>query len=121
MKGTYLGEFEEIVMLAIAALQQEAYGLAIKKELEEQTGRSISISAVHAACNRLETKGFLSADFGEKSEKRGGKRKKIYTVSMKGQTALNEAYELRQRMWKRIPGQAFEFAFPHINNRKSLT
>ena len=76
MKGTYLGEFEEIVMLSIAALQQDAYGLAIKKELEEQTGRKISISAVHAACNRLETKGFLSSNFGEKSEMRGGKRKK---------------------------------------------
>ena len=51
MKGTHLGEFEEIVLLVIAALQQEAYGLAIKKELEEQTERKITISAVHAACN----------------------------------------------------------------------
>ena len=111
MKGTYLGEFEEIVMLSIAALQQDAYGLAIKKELEEQTGRKISISAVHAACNRLETKGFLSSDFGEKSEKRGGKRKKIYSVSMKGQMALSDAYELRQKMWERIPKSAFQFSF----------
>lgn len=109
MKGTYLGEFEEIVMLAVAALQKEAYGLAIKKELEEQTGRKVTISAVHAACNRLEDKGFLEAEFGEKSLKRGGKRKKIYSVSLKGQTALTNAYELRQRMWQRIPGGAFQF------------
>ena len=111
MKGTYLGEFEEIVMLAVAALQQDAYGLAIKKELEEQTGRKISISAVHASCNRLEGKGFLSSEFGEKSESRGGKRKKIYAVSLKGQGALSDALELRQRMWDRIPKGAFEFVW----------
>ncbi|MEL7119278.1 MAG: helix-turn-helix transcriptional regulator [Bacteroidota bacterium] len=105
MKGTHLGEFEEIVMLVIAALQQDAYGLAIKKELEEQTQRKVTISAVHAACNRLEDKGFLSSSFGEKSEKRGGKRKKIYKVSIKGQEALQLANEIRQRLWSRInPG-----------------
>lgn len=111
MKGTYLGEFEEIVMLTIAALGEEAYGLAIKKELEEQTERKISISAVHAACNRLEKKEFLIAYFGDKSQKRGGKRKKIYKVSLKGQQAINTAHELRQRLWKRIPGTNFQIDF----------
>lgn len=109
MKGTHLGEFEEIVMLAVAALQKEAYGLAIKKELEDQTNRKITISSVHAACNRLEDKGFLSSDFGEKSEKRGGKRKKIYSVSLKGQAALQEAFEVRQRLWARIAPGTFQF------------
>lgn len=111
MKGTYLGEFEEIVMLTIAALQEEAYGLAIKNELEEQTKRKINISAVHAACNRLESKGFLTAYFGEKSQKRGGKRKKIYELSVKGQLAITAARELRQRLWKRIPGTDFQIDF----------
>ena len=108
MKGTHLGEFEEIVMLVIAALQQDAYGLSIKKELEEQTQRKVTISAVHAACNRLEDKGLLSSEFGEKSEKRGGKRKKIYKVSLKGQQALQTAYELRQRLWSRIAPGTFQ-------------
>ncbi len=108
MKGTHLGEFEEIVMLTIAALQREAYGLAIKKELEEQTGRKVTISAVHTACNRLEIKGLLSAEFGEKSDKRGGKRKKIYSLSLKGQQALLDAQELRQRLWVRIPPGSFQ-------------
>ena len=102
MKGTHLGEFEEIVMLVIAAMKQDAYGLAIKKELEEQTQRSVAISAVHAACNRLQDKGLLSSEFGEKSQRRGGKRKKIYKVTVKGQRALTAAYELRQRLWARI-------------------
>lgn len=108
MKGTHLGEFEELVMLAIAALQEEAYGLGIKKELEEQTNRSVAISAVHTACNRLEIKGLLTADFGDKSETRGGKRKKIYTVSLKGQQALNDARQLRERLWLRIPPGTFQ-------------
>jgi DNA-binding PadR family transcriptional regulator len=108
MKGTHLGEFEEIVMLTVAALQGEAYGLAIKKELEEETKRKVTISAVHAACNRLEDKGFLNSDFGEKSDQRGGKRKKLYTVSLKGQKALLEAQTLRMRLWNRIPRTSFE-------------
>lgn len=108
MKGTHLGEFEEIVMLTVAALQEEAYGLAIKKELEEQTNRKVTISAVHTACNRLENKGFLSAHFGEKSDKRGGKRKKIYSVSLKGQQALYDARLLRQQLWLRIPPGSFQ-------------
>lgn len=112
MKGTYLGEFEEIVMLTIAALQEEAYGLAIKRELEEQSNRMVAISAVHASCNRLEDKGFLTSHFGEKSRKRGGKRKKIYKVSLKGQKALQYAYELRQRLWSRIPDSAFQIQMP---------
>ncbi len=108
MKGTYLGEFEEIVMLSIAALQEDAYGLAIKKELELQTERRVALSAVHAACNRLETKGFLTSDMGEKTNKRGGKRKKIYRVSLKGQRALLAAHSLRQKLWQRIPNTMFK-------------
>lgn len=110
-KGNHLGEFEELVMLTVAALQDEAYGLAIKNELEEQSKRHITISAVHTACNRLEDKGLLTAHFGEKSEQRGGKRKKIYTVSLKGQHALYEAQELRMRLWKRIPKTSFQIDF----------
>ena len=54
MKGTHLGEFEELILLAVAALQEDAYGLAIKREIEEQAKRKVTISAVHAAANRLE-------------------------------------------------------------------
>ena len=110
MKGTYLGEFEEIVMLTIACLFDQAYGLAIKKEMEKQTGRKIRIGAVHAACNRLQDKGFLSADWSDASQIRGGKRKKCYLVTLQGQKALKEAYELRNRLWKNIPKTAFEIS-----------
>ena len=108
MKGTHLGEFEEIVLLAVAGLGEEAYGLAIKTELVEQAKRNVSLSAIHAACNRLQDKGFLEASFGQPSEKRGGKRKKIYRVSLAGERALREARELRERMWQRIAPGSFQ-------------
>ena len=108
MKGTYLGEFEEIVLLTIAVLFNEAYGVAIKREMEQQTGRKISIGAVHAACNRLEDKGFLSVHWTEATQKRGGKRKKCYTVSLQGQKALRTVREQRNRLWDQIPGAAFQ-------------
>ena len=110
MKGTYLGEFEEIVMLTIAALFDEAYGLAIKKAMEKETGRKISIGAVHAACNRLQDKGFLDSKWSETSQKRGGKRKKCYNVTLQGQKALKSSFELRNRLWKNIPKTAFEIS-----------
>ncbi len=109
MKGTHLGEFEELVLLTVAILHDEAYGLAIQREMERQTNRSISIGAVHAACNRLSDKGFLQARFSEASQKRGGKRKKLYTVSYAGQQALTHARDLRQQLWDQIPGTAFQF------------
>lgn len=108
MKGTYLGEFEEIVLLTIASLHPEAYGLAIKRALDEQTGRSINLGAVHAACNRLHDKGFLNSTLGDKSNKRGGRRKKNYTVTMHGKKALETARDLRQRLWEKIPASAFQ-------------
>lgn len=109
MKGTHLGEFEELVLLTIAILYDEAYGLAIQREMERQTKRSISIGAVHAACNRLADKGFLESRFSEASQKRGGKRKKLYKVSYAGQQALSHARDLRQQLWDQIPGTAFQF------------
>ena len=108
MKGTYLGEFEELVLLAIGVLFDNAYGVAIKKELEEQTKRTISIGAIHAACNRLEDKGFLESRFSEPSKTRGGKKKKLYTVTRYGQRALADSRDLRMQMWSRIPKIAFK-------------
>ncbi|MEM9986409.1 MAG: helix-turn-helix transcriptional regulator [Bacteroidota bacterium] len=108
MKGTYLGEFEEIVLLTVALMGDQAYGVAIRKELEAQADRKVSIGAVHAACNRLEDKGFLRAKFGESSPRRGGKRKKIYRVTQAGQAALTKSRELRESLWNQLPPTAFD-------------
>jgi DNA-binding PadR family transcriptional regulator len=102
MKGTYLGEFEEVVLLATGILQQEAYGVAIRKEIEKQTRRSVNIGAVHTALHRLEEKGFLKSKFGEATEMRGGKRKRIFTLTTYGIKALTQAQELRTQMWTQL-------------------
>jgi PadR family transcriptional regulator, regulatory protein PadR len=103
MKGTYLGEFEEIVLLAVGILNDEAYGVSIRKEIEDQTGREVNIGAVHTALHRLEEKGYLKSKFGEASEVRGGKRKRLFTLTSAGIRSLRQAQEVRLQMWSQLP------------------
>lgn len=103
MKGTYLGEFEEIVLLTVAVLADEAYGNAILEEIEARTNRSVNLSAIHASLYRLEDKGFLEARKGNASADRGGKRKKYYSPTVYGLKALSAAKELRDGLWESIP------------------
>ena len=107
MKGTNLGEFEELVLLAVGILYDNAYSVAIQKELNNQTGRSITISSVHAAVYRLEEKGLLNSRMGEMSSIRGGKRKRVFNISQAGKSALDKANELRSTMRSQIPEIAF--------------
>ncbi len=103
MKGTYLGEFEELVLLAVGILHDEAYGIGVKNEIENQTGRSISISAVHTALHRLEEKEFVKSRFGEAMEVRGGKRKRLFTLTRVGIETLKASQDLRMQMWSTLP------------------
>ena len=103
MKGSYLGEFEEIVLLAAAILQEQAYAVAIMKEIEKQTGRSLHISAVHTALYRLEEKGYVKSFLGEASQKRGGKRKRLFFLTPYGIIAMKAAREIREQMWAQVP------------------
>ena len=103
MKGTYLGEFEEIVLLAVGILQNDAYGVSVRSEIESQTGRDVNIGAVHTALHRLEQKGYLKSRFGEATLVRGGKRKRIFTLTPAGRKALTESYQLRTQMLAHIP------------------
>jgi PadR family transcriptional regulator PadR len=102
MKGTYLGEFEEVVLLATGILAEDAYGVAIRKEIEKQTKRSVNIGAVHTALHRLEEKGYLKSKFGEATLVRGGKRKRIFALTAFGMKALKKAQELRSNMWSQL-------------------
>jgi PadR family transcriptional regulator, regulatory protein PadR len=103
MKGTYLGEFEEIVLLAVGILYDEAYGVSIRQEIENQTQRNVNIGAVHTALHRLEDKGYLSSRFGEAAEVRGGKRKRLFTLTPSGISSLREAQAIRNQMWSQLP------------------
>jgi PadR family transcriptional regulator, regulatory protein PadR len=102
MKGTYLGEFEEIVLLATGILKHDAYGVAICNEIELQTQRTVNIGAVHTALQRLEEKGYLKSRFGEATNIRGGKRKRIFTLTAFGLKVLNQSQELRSQMWSQV-------------------
>ncbi|MEZ4827874.1 MAG: helix-turn-helix transcriptional regulator [Bacteroidia bacterium] len=110
MKGTYLGELEEFVLLTVAALYDEAYGVSIKTELETRMGRSLSVGALHTALRRLEEKGFLSSRLGEATAERGGKRKRFFRVTVFGHRALTEARDLRSQLWNDVPPVAFDFS-----------
>lgn len=108
MKGTNLGEFEELVLLTVGILYDNAYSVHIQQELCNQTERKISVSSVHAAVYRLEEKGLLNSRLGEASDTRGGKRKRLFTISKAGKIALDTANELRNSMRNQIPVIAFE-------------
>lgn len=108
MKGNHLGEFEEIVLLTVAILYDEAYGVAVRDEIEQRLDRKVSLGAMHATLVRLEDKGLLRSRLGEATSKRGGKRKRHFQVTRAGQAALTEAREARERLWRDVPGAAFE-------------
>ncbi|HAA12745.1 MAG TPA: PadR family transcriptional regulator [Cytophagales bacterium] len=97
-----LGEFEEIVLLAVAILGDEAYGVSIREEITERTGRKVSIGAMQSALKRLETKGFLESEMGEATPTRGGKRKRYFKVTQAGMSGLRAARDVRNQMWDAI-------------------
>ncbi|RFS16527.1 PadR family transcriptional regulator [Emticicia sp. C21] len=107
MKRTYLGEFEEIVLLTVAIMGDKAYGVSITEEIEEQTGRSVSVSAVHAALHRLEEKNMVSSYMGDATAERGGRRKRLFSVTALGNRTLDEIRLLRNRLWDNIPLRIF--------------
>lgn len=103
MKITKLGEFEELVLLTVVALQDQAYGVEIKRDLEERLKEKISVGSIQSALKRMEEKGFLTSEFGESTQKRGGKRKRIYAATTQAHRILTEMKEIRASLWDSIP------------------
>ncbi|MEQ9099874.1 MAG: PadR family transcriptional regulator [Imperialibacter sp.] len=108
MKGTSIGEFEELCLLAVGVLYPEAYGLSIKDEIESRTGRSATISTVHSTLIRLQEKGLLQSEMGGATEERGGRTKRLFELTAFGKNVINEARELRNGMWRDIPKVIWE-------------
>ena len=102
MKRTFLGEFEEQVLLTVAVLEGEAYGVALLHDLIAQTGRSLRLNQVHAALQRLEDKGMLSSIMGEPTAERGGRRKRIFRITAYGLKTLEEIQAVRDSLWNRF-------------------
>jgi len=106
MKGTHLGEFEEVVLLAVAIRVADAYGATVVSEIEQQMGRSVNLGAVHSALHRLQEKGLVNSQIGGVTAERGGRRKRLYALTGAGRRALDEIRQLRNQMWNAIPQTA---------------
>lgn len=103
-----LGEFEEIVLLMVGVLYDQAYGVAIKQEIERQLERKVSVGALQSALRRMEQKGYLRSRAGEKTSKRGGRPKRYFTITALGGRALEHARDVRLKLWDQVPRIAFD-------------
>ncbi len=103
MKIRGLGEFEEIILLAVCILDGQAYGISVKKEAEKHSRRSILLGAVHITLYRLQDKGMLSSELGGSTSKRGDRRKRLFKITNFGMRQLQKVQEVRQNMWQLIP------------------
>ena len=116
MKEYQLGEFEEIVLLTVAILNDDAYGVSIKEDIETRLNRKVSVSALQTALRRMEKKEYLKSEFGEATAIRGGKRKRYFKVTKTGKAALDHSKETRMKLWSAIPDVSFEFVRAWISN-----
>ena len=108
MKKYQLGEFEEIVLLTVGVLYNEAYGVAIKEEIENRLKRKVSVGALQSALRRMEKKGYLDSRQGEANKKRGGKPKRFFTITAHGKEALKHSQDVRTQLWNAIPEIALD-------------
>ena len=108
MKKYQLGEFEEIVMLTIGILYKEAYGVAIKDEIETRLSRQVSMGAMHSALVRLEEKGYIKSVNGEVTEERMGRPRKYYQITEKDKKAMEYSKDTRNELWRAIPKMALD-------------
>jgi len=88
-----IGDFEQLILLALVRRGADAYGVSIRSEIERRTGRAISAGALYTALNRMETRGLVASRLGEPTPQRGGKRKRMYTLQPAGERALARVYE----------------------------
>jgi len=88
-----LGRFEELVLLALVRLRENAYGVPIRREIAERTGRDVSFGAVYTTLERLERKGYVTSRIGEPTPERGGRVKRYFRIEAPGVRALNETRE----------------------------
>jgi DNA-binding PadR family transcriptional regulator len=94
----FLGEFEHIVILALLRLTDHAYGVSVRQEIEQRTGRDVSIGAIYATLDRLESKGYVTSHLGDPTPERGGRSKRFFRVTAKGTTAVNRTHDALRSM-----------------------
>ena len=107
MLSDHLGEFEELMLTMVAILDQEAYGNAIVKAVQDQLGRSVNLSAVHITLYRLQDKGLVTSAMGGATANRGGRRKRFFRITDAGRHKLSELQERRIKLWNLLPELKF--------------
>lgn len=98
-KGNFLGEFEQVVLLAVAHLDGDGYGLSIRKEIERRTGRNVTVGSVYSTLARLEEKGLASSYEGDATPRRGGRAKRHFHLEEAGMRALQASRGMLDSMW----------------------
>ncbi len=101
-KGDYPGEFEVMVLLAVARLGDDAYGMTIRREIQEATGRDVSVPSVYVTLNRLEKKGYVESEMGESTGDRGGRAKRYFRLRPEGVDALETSREMLEALWQGV-------------------
>lgn len=103
MKRYRLGEFQELVLMTVIVLQDDAYGVEIQRSLEERLNERLSVGAIQTALKRMEEKGFLDSKWGQATNMRGGKRKRIYSATPYARRTLSEIRDIRAQLWHAMP------------------
>lgn len=107
MKGEHLGELEELVLLTVGSLLNEAYAVVILEEIKNNTNRNMDVTAIHSVLRRLEKKGFVSSEMGGASKERGGRRKRFFSLTKAGRSVLDQSMELRYSLYQKLPKLTF--------------
>lgn len=107
MKGDHLGELEELVLLTVGALTDQAYAVTILNEIQDKTGRSPDVTAIHSVLRRLEKKGFVKSSMGGATNERGGRRKRFFTMTTSGKAILDEMMSVKIEFYNKIPKLTF--------------
>ena len=98
-KGGFLGEFEQLVILALLRLGKDAYGMNVRRELEHTAGRQVTFGTVYGTLDRLEAKGYITSWHADPEPVRGGRARRYFEVSPQGELALARARDMTSKMW----------------------
>jgi DNA-binding PadR family transcriptional regulator len=101
-KGNNIGELEELILLLVGVLRDEAYAVGVLQEMKSQTGRELNISAIHAVLNRLEEKGFVNSEMGGATQERGGRRKRFYKLTAAGRQMIDQVRAVREKLYGQL-------------------
>lgn len=111
MKRAQIGELEELVLLTVGSIYEQAYAVMILAVIKEHTGRNIDVTAIHSVLRRLENKGFLTSSMGGATQERGGRRKKFFALSQSGRAKIDEVMSVRMALYEKIPTLTLQALF----------